>query len=477
MFSDLRDFLDYLRRSGRLREIKIEVDPKWEIGAICRENFNRMGYGLLFTNIKGFSTPLVAGVFGCSRDVYAEVLGCEPLTRDIQRRWQEAYKNPIKPKLVDRSEAPCKEVVIDEGEIDLYSDPFPVPTWHYLDAGPYLGTLHAVITQDPETGWINFGAYRNQILDRNVLGCLVPGYRHIGMHWAKWRDRGKPMPVAIAIGLDPYLVIASTTGIPAQLDEYDVAGALKGAPIEVVKAETCDLLVPAQAEIVIEGEMPTDSFWPEEAPFGEFTGFMGEKRYNSHYIKVKKITHRRNPYFQGTYEGRPPNESSILRSIGRSNALYEHLLRSGCPGVKDVCVTPGGAAGLHAVVSIKKSFPGHARCVMALTWGYSVLFCKHVVVVDEDIDVWDPAMVEWAIATRVQASRDITIVTGGHTSTLDPSQIPSKRAWSDWLGIDATNPVDEYRWDGGEMPPYADNFPAELLEAIKEKWHQYFDDI
>ena len=112
---------------------------------------------------------------------------------------------------------------------------------------------------------------------------------------------------------------------------------------------------------------------------------------------------------------------------------------------------------------------------MALTWGYSVLFCKHVVVVDEDIDVWDPAEVEWAIATRVQASRDIVIVEGGHTSTLDPSQVPSKRAWSDWLGIDATNPVDEYRWDGAEMPPYADEFPTELLRTIKERWDHYFD--
>jgi len=476
LFNDLRGFLSYLRKTGRLQEIKAEVDSKWEVGAICRENYNRMGYGLVFRKIKGFSTPLVAGLFGCSRDVYADVLRCEPSTVAIQRRWQEVYKSPIKPKTVDRSEAPCKEIMIDEEEVDLHVDPFPVPTWHYRDAGPYLGTLHAVITQDPETGWTNSGAYRNQILDKNSLGCLAPGYKHIGVQWAKWRERGEPMPVAIAIGLDPYLVIASTSGIPVQLDEYDIAGGIKGAPIETVKAETSKLMVPARAEIVVEGEMPVDSFWPEEAPFGEFTGFMGEKRHNSHYIKVKKITHRKNPYFQGTYEGRPPSESNILRSIGRSNALYEHLLRSGCPGVKDVCVTPGGAAGYHAVVAIKKGFPGHARCVMALTWGYSVLFCKHVTVVDDDIDVWDSAMVEWAVATRVQAGRDVTIVQGGHGGVLDPSQVPSRRAWSDWLGIDATNPVDEYRWDGGEMPPYADSFPTEIIEGVRSNWDKYFEE-
>lgn len=475
MFNDLREFLEYLQNTNRLKVVKKAVDPKWEIGAICRSNCNRMGYGLLFKNINGFSTPMVSGIFGCDRDIYADVLGCESSTREIQKRWQEAYKNPVKPKKVDRSEAPCKQILIGEDEVDLFADPFPVPIWHYRDGGPYLGTWHAVITQDPETGWTNFGAYRNQILDKNNLGCLAAGYRHMGMHWAKWQKKGEAMPVAIALGLDPYLIMTSVSGVPAQVDEYEIAGALKGAPIEVVKAETSDLLVPARAEIVIEGEMPVDKFWPEEGPFGEFTGFMGEKRTNSLYIGVKKITHQKDPYFQGTYEGRPPNESSLLRSIGRSSALYEHLLRSGCPGVEDVCVTPAGSAGLHANVSIKKSFPGHARCVMALTWGFSVLFCKHVVVVDDDIDVWDPGMVEWAIATRVQAGRDVSIITGGHSSTLDPSQVGSKRAWSDWLGIDATNPVDEYFWDGGEMPPYADDFPAELLQTINEGWDDYFE--
>lgn len=474
MFNDLRDFLDHLRTTNRLQEVAAEVDPKWEVGMISREHCNRNGYGLLFRNVKGFKTPLVSNVFGCGKDVYADVLGCKPSTLDIRKRWQEAYKNPVKPKMVDRSAAPCKQKTIEAEEIDLYAEPFPVPTWHYTDGGPELGTMHAVITKDPETGWINFGAYRNEILEKNILGCLVQGRRHIGHHWLKWEKLGKPMPVAIAVGLDPYLLVASTTDVPVQVDEYDMAGAIKGAPIEVVKAETSDLIVPAHAEIVIEGEMPVDNFWPEEGPFGEFTGFMGEKRFNSHYIKVNKVTYREDPYFQGTYEGRPPNESSILRSIGRSSVLYDHLVRSSCPGIHDTCVTPASTAGFHAIVSIKKSYPGHARDVMALTWGYGLLFCKHVVVVDDDIDVWNPDMVEWAIATRVQASRDVSIVTGGHSSVLDPSQVESKRGWSDWMGIDATNPVDEYKWDGSVLPPYADTFPQEMMQKIRDKWDGYF---
>lgn len=474
MYNDLREFLDFLKTTDRLQIIKKEIDPHLVVGAICRENQNRAGYGLVFEKVKGFNTPLVAGVFGCKRDIYAEVLGCGVSTKELQKKWRDVYKNPIKPKIVNSNQAPCKEIIIEKDQVNLYADPFPVPTWHFHDPGPYLGTFHAIITRDPETGWLNFGTYRNQILDKNILGCLAAGYKHMGMHWGKWRDIGKPMPVAIAIGLDPYTIMTSCTGVPAYVDEYDIAGALKGSPIEVVQAENSDLLVPANAEIIIEGEMPIDDFWPHEGPFGEFTGFMGDGRKDSLYINVNKITHRKNPYFQGTYEGRPPSESSIIRSIGRSNALYEHLVSSGCPNIKDVCVTPAGAAGLSAVVSLKKSFPGHTRCAMALTWGYSVLFCKHVTIVDDDIDVWNPDEVEWAVATRVQASRDIVIIQHGHTSTLDPSQVPSKRAWSDWLGIDATNPVDEYRWDGGKMPFYADSFSEELMEKVRKDWTSYF---
>jgi UbiD family decarboxylase len=465
----LRSFLRKLSEYEWVYEVEVEVDPGWEIGAVCRENFNRSGPALIFSRVQGFKTPLVVGVLG-TREMYALALGCGATLQEISDRWNCAYTNPIRAIEVKKADAPCKEIKLEK--IDLYSDPFPVPRWHQLDGGPELGTFHGVITMDPETGWINMGNYRNQILDNNKVGCLIPPYKHIAYHWRKWKELGKPMPVAIAIGLDPYLNMVAVTGVPAQVNEYDIAGGLKGGPISVIKAETSDLLVPANAEIILEGEMPTDEFYPEEGPFGEFTGFMGERRLNSHFIQINYGTHRKLPYFQGTYEGRPPSESMVVRSIGRSYALYEHLKKSGCPGVKDVCVSGGGSAGLHAICSINKSFPGHARVVMALVWGYSVLFCKHVIVVDEDIDVWDSSMVEWAIGTRVQASRDIVIVQNAHSSILDPSQIPSRRGWSDWLGIDATIPEDEYERDGSEFPKFADP-PQEVMEKIKQRWSAY----
>jgi UbiD family decarboxylase len=241
----------------------------------------------------------------------------------------------------------------------------------------------------------------------------------------------------------------------------------------VVRAETCDLLVPATAEIVIEGEVPTDEFYRgPEGPLGESPGYMGQVVHGSKFIRVKAVTHRRNPISQGTLEGRPPNESTESIMYGRSIALLEHLRRAEIPGVVDACLTVASHAAYHAVVSITKSYKGHVRDVMANVWGHPNQIIKHVIVVDDDVDPWDPFQVEWAVATRVQASRDVVIITSGKSYVLDPSQVPSRRGWSDWMGIDATAPVDEYRWDGGEFPQTADP-PREWRERVRERWQAY----
>ena len=243
---------------------------------------------------------------------------------------------------------------------------------------------------------------------------------------------------------------------------------------------------------------------------------MGHEVTNSFYIEVKKVTHRKNPIFHGTYEGRPPSESTQVRTIGRSAAVWEHLLRAGLVGIKDLCVTEAGCAGFHVNVSMKKSYPGHVRdvmlnlwgmpilyCkhvtvvdedidpwspfmvewaiatrvqavrdVMLNLWGMPILFCKHVTVVDEDIDPWSPFMVEWAIATRVQACRDIVCVPGGKSVMLDPSQPASRRGESDLLGIDATKPLDEYKRDGSAFPEGTDPLPEEIAK-VRRRWKDY----
>ena len=470
-YNSLRDFLSELERRKEIHHIKVPVEKDWEVGAICRENFDRDGPALMFEKVGNYKTPLLVGTLA-TRERYARALGIEPTVQAISARWRQAYSNPIKPTVVARNQAPCKEVVLDK--VDLFADPFPVPKWHSLDGGPELGTLHGVITMDPETGWINVGNYRNQIFTSTDLGCYVLSIppRHIRMNLEKWKERGKTMPVAVVLGPDPYLSLTSVTSVPAQVDEYDIAGGLKGAPLEVVKAELSDLLVPAHAEIVVEGEMPLDKFWPVEGPFGEFLGYMGGTVKDCFYIEIKKITHRKNPIFHGTYEGRPPSESTMVRVMGRSASVFEHLRRAGLTGIKNVCVTPAGCAGFQVIVSIKKSYPGHVRDVMCHVWGQQGIYSKHVTVVDDDIDPWNPFLVEWAIATRVQACRDVVTIPGGKSITLDISQVISRRGESDLLGIDATKPLDEYARDGNPFPESCDPLPEEL-EKIRKRWKEY----
>lgn len=470
-FQSLREFLAALDEKKLLQRIDVPVDKDEEVGAICREVFDKDGPALLFNKVGKYKTPLCVGTVA-TRERYAMALNVEPTVHAIAAKWRHAYTHPIKYQVVSRSAAPCKEVVIENP--DLYGEPFPVPKWHHLDAGPELATLHGVITMDPDSGWINMGNYRGQIFDSKRFGCYLVSIpiRHAKMHWDKWKAMGKPMPVCVVLGMDPYLHLTSVSAVPKGVDEYDIAGGLKGSPTEVVKAELSDLLVPAQAEIVIEGIMPIDKLWPEEAPFGEFPGYMGQITKNTHYIEIQKVTHRKNPIFHGTYEGRPPSESTTVRSMGRSAALFEHLRRAGLIGIQDVSVTPAGCAGFHANVSIKKSYHGHVRDVMFHVWGHPNLFCKHVTIVDEDIDPWNPFMVEWAIATRVQACRDVITLSGAKSIDVDPSQVGSRRGESDLLGIDATKPLEEYARDGSEYPAGTDPLP-EAMAKVRKRWKEY----
>jgi UbiD family decarboxylase len=468
-YNSLRQYITDLREDDLYAEVDVEVERDWEVGTVCRETFDRRGPALQFNAVGDYDTPLVVGVLD-TYERYSKALDVEADFDAITEKWQDAYENPMKPEQVDSDAAPVKRNHIED--VNLNDDPFPVPQWHELDAGRELGTLHAVITKDPEEGWVNVGTYRNQIMDETTLGCLVIPYRHIGQHWRKWKEMGEDMPIAIATGLEPALSVTSVSAVPAGQSEYDVAGALKGSPIEVVEAETSDLPVPANAEIVIEGTMPIDDFLEVEAPFGEFPGYMGEQVEDSHYIDVDLVTHRNDPVFQGTYEGRPPNESTTVRHIGRTAAMDHHLDNAGIPGVEDICVTPNGCAGFHTVVSLDKQYPGHVRDVMGHVWGHPNIFSKHCTVVDDDIDPWNESRVNWATHTRVQADRDIEIVENGKSIVLDPSQVPSRRGWSTLLGIDATKPHDAYGQEDRNVPETTEP-PVEWLAKVRDRWDEY----
>lgn len=471
-FRDLREFIERLRSEGELAEIPAEVDWRYETGGIVRKNLDLKGPALLFKNIKDYSTSL----FTCGVSTYARVSLAldlpphEPLERIISE-FRKRIKKPIKPQKA--MTGPCKENILAGDKVDLLR--FPVPLWQTGDGGRYIGTWHGVITKDPETGWTNAGMYRIMIHDERTLGILIARDQHIGLHYEKYRIMKRPMPMAIVIGVDPVLPLTFLTPFPANMSEYDYAGGLRGEALELVKCEMVDLEVPASAEIVIEGEIPPDER-RMEGPFGEWTGHYGGKPGPRPVIHVQCTTHRNDPIFRGSLEGKPVNEDHICTSVALSalshNFLEETLGISGIRGVH--FPAPSGGWGM-AIVSLNQRYPGHSRTAAHALLGCKMgAFLKNVILVDEDIDPFHLDEVWWAMFSRLQASSGVTILKRGKTAFMDPSQIPELQGFGDTLIIEAVKPYEwqpRPEWGNKRFPPTA--YPSkEIMETVEKRWNE-----
>ena len=298
----------------------------------------------------------------------------------------ERLRKPIEPETV--AMGPCKEVILADEGADVLQ--LPVPLWQALDGGRYIGTWHGVVTRDPDTGWLNAGMYRTMVHDSRRLGILLARDQHIGQHFQKYRRMKKAMPVAIVIGTDPVLPLSYLAPLPVQKDEYAFAGGLRGEPVKLVRCETADLQVPATAEIVIEGEIRPDER-QDEGPFGEWMGHYGGEAGPRPVIRVSCITHRHDPVFRGTLEGRPVNEDHVCTSIMLSALAYDFLTETlGITGVRGVHFPAAAGGWGMAIISLDQGYPGHARTAAhALFAGKAGAFVKTVLVVDEDIDPFD----------------------------------------------------------------------------------------
>lgn len=465
-YSDLREFLDKLDKEGELARVKAQVDPDYEVGTIMRRVFDQRGKAVLFENVRGHTIPILSGALDTYKR-YALGIESEQHLKAIIEKCLAAMRNPIAPVVV--KEGPCQDNVILGDEVDLSR--FPVPLWHHLDCGRYIGTLGVVISRDPETGQRNMGIYRQQVQGKNKVGILAT--QQMGMVLRKWLDRGQAMPVATAIGLDPAIIAASCFRPPLGLDELGLAGALRGKEVELVKCRTIDLEVPANAEIVLEGEIPADkSLWQTEGPFGEFTGYYGGVVSIKPTIYLKAVTHRDNPIYQCTLEGMPPCESTTLRTVGHTVGAWLKLANARIPGFKAVYLTDMGCANFMAIISLAKQYYlGNARQAIYALWALEVAG-KWAIVVDDDIDIFDRAQVEWALATRVQPHRDIIISSEREPGKdLDPSIHPDVREYP-WtqgsrIGIDATK-----GFKGFDFPPEIRS-RAEDLENVASRWPEY----
>ncbi|MGQ9367047.1 UbiD family decarboxylase [Azospirillum sp. ST 5-10] len=418
----LRDWLDHLAARDRLAVARPGVGLRFELAAIAKRLDGRKA--ALFPSPDGHAMPVVAGIVA-DRGWIAEAMGVP--RGGLLARYRDAARNPLPWHEVAR--APVQEVVRRDG-IDLGSL-LPLPTHNELDSGPYI-TAGLIITRNPRTGVQNVAINRCQLSGPDRLGILIlPRHTHYFYDLAE--EAGDPLEVAIVIGADPLTLLASQAIVPVDHDELEIAGALHGRPLPVARCVTNELRVPADAEIVIEGRILSKAREPE-GPFGEFPQYYGE-RANRHVIAVDAVTHRRDAIFHTILGG--AMEHLLLGGIPREATLLDHLQR-GFPGVRDVHLSKGGVCRYHLYVQMRKRHDGEAKNVIlgALAGHYDV---KHVVVVDEDVDIHDPDEVEWAVATRSQADRDLIVIANAQGSKLDPS---TREGVGTKTGIDATVPLD-----------------------------------
>jgi len=456
-WKDMREFIDFCDEKGEVRRITEELDPDWEVNGITRIVSQELGPLLIFENIKGADYPLVTNLIA-SDNRFLWSLGIEKWS-EFNDEWMRRTEKLIPPVMV--TDAPCQEETIEEKDIDIGR--ICNIKWHQLDRSPFPGTLSISATKDPDTGEQNAGIYRMELQDKNKLGWGAPEYTHGRQHYMKYEEMGKPMPMAVVTGFEPSIEIVGATRTPPEIDEFHLAGALRQAPVEMVKCKTIDIEVPATSEWVFEGFMYPGARQMEGTGwFGEYTGHYGEAR-ELPFFEVKTITHRKNPLYQGTREQWYPSESFFANGRTSQAEAYKTLKKL-VPGVIDIRCN----VAYEAIVKIKKLFKGHPQQVIDAVWGGTYGRYKHVIVVDEDVDIWDYESVHWALSTRVMADRDVTISPRRAGQWLDPAHPLKGRGWQTGMGIDATMPTEEYELWGDEAPKTVDD--PEIVAKTMDKW-------
>ena len=467
-YADLREYLDTLERSGKLFRVRKEVDNEWEIAAVTRRVFQRIPEqdrpGLLFECVKGFDMPVTVGILGASREVYAMALQCK--VEDVPDVWAEAQQNPLPPEEVSTGPVKQNRLIGERADVTR----LPASIWTVgQDAGRFL-TAPCVVSEDPETHERNVGTYRIQLKGPRKVGIQLSNpTRDMWTHISKNEAQGRNTPCAIVLGGDPTIGLTAVSRVAYGLDEFSVAGRLRGEPLETVRCETLDLQVPARAEIVIEGEV-LSGVREDEGPFGEYTGYMSDSG-PSYVIQINAITHRDDPIFHDFFSQMPPSESSTIRGTGREMAIYKHLTRDLRMAVKDVHFLHAGGGAALLAIAMRKKFDGQALAAMWGAWSVDPSLSKFTVVVDEDIDVRDTFQVLWAMSWHVRPDRDVQIIHQTPPTPLDPAMAPADAArevrrgqLSAKVGIDATR---KHAYPARSIPP------REHLEEVDRRWESY----
>ena len=484
-YHDLRDFIKQLEKQGELKRITVPVDPYLEMTEICDRTLKQGGPALLFENPIGYNIPVLANLFGTPKRV-AMGMGAESVTelrgigellamlkepeppKGMKDAWEKfpVFKQVLNmaPKLV--SSPPCQELVREGDEIDL--SVYPIQTCWPDDAAPLI-TWPLVITKGPNKDRQNLGIYRQQVIGKNKVIMRWLAHRGGALDFREWQKAypGKPFPVSVALGADPATILAAVTPVPDTLSEYAFAGLLRGSKTEVANCLINDLQVPASAEIVFEGFIyPGET--AKEGPFGDHTGYYNEVD-EFPVFTIERITQRVAPIYHSTFTGRPPDEPAILGVA--LNEVFVPILQKQFPEIVDFYLPPEGCSYRMAVISMKKQYAGHAKRVMLGTWSFlrQFMYTKFVIVVDDDVNVRDWQDVIWAMTTRMDPARDLTILENTPIDYLDfaspVSGLGSK------VGFDATN-----KWPGETNREWGRTIvmTPEVIKKVDEMWDKLF---
>lgn len=438
----LRNVITRLQEKKDLLECSVPVDPKFELGAVLTYFNNERP--ILFNNVKGHTIPVLGAAYGNRRII------CDLLDTTIEERIfkiMNAMANPQKPKIVKNG--PVHENVITK-HIDV-EGMFPVPTSNEKDSAPFF-TNGMVAYKDIDTGRVHMAVRRLQVNKGNSINVLVsPASPHLTAMLEKCEKINKDLECVVIVGYDAPFMLSSQIGSQKYgLDKYEVDSAMRGEPLELVKCETIDFYVPAYAEIVFEGAIKAGRRGTE-GPFAELMSYYSQVGL-APLMDITAVTHRNNPIFQHAF---PCREEHLVYGMIKEAELFASL--STAVNVQDVNLTLGGGCRLHAVVSIKKRGEGDGKTAILCTLG-NYKDIKHVVVVDDDVDIYDPLDVEAALSARFQASKDLVMIPGAQGSALEPSHC--MRGVSDKLGFDATKPLgsDAELFDRAAIPGFDKNF-------------------
>jgi len=478
-YKDLREFLRVLEERNLLKRVKAEVDPILEITEItdrmCKSPDG--GKALFFEKVKGSEYPVVTNIFG-SFERMCLALEVQSLD-DIARRIEEILNQPLPetlkekllmlPRLFEFSkylpkrvkDAPCQEV-IERDNPDLSK--FPILKCWPHDGGRFI-TLPMVFTKDPETGIQNCGMYRIHVYDKTTTGMHWHIHKDAQRHYEKYKALGKQMPATIAVGSDPATIYSATAPLPQSIDEMLFAGFLRRKPVEMVKCITSDIEVPANSELVIEGYLNIGEM-RLEGPFGDHTGFYSPIE---HYpvFHVTCITHRKDMIYPATIVGKPPMEDCYMGKA--TERIFLPLLRLDFPEIRDMNLPMEGVFHNAVLISIKKSYPGHAKKIIHGLWGKGqMMFSKLIIVVDEDVDVQDISYTAWRVLNNTDWRRDVVIAEGPLDDLDHSANFPRYGAK---MGIDATRKMREE----GMMRewPKEISMSPEIKGLVTDRWKEY----